>query len=55
MAWYDKKSFDDIQELTCLLESETIMLMRPNLKSCSFRLQYKRFSGRKDKKIGVVE
>ena len=55
MAWCDKKSFDDIQALTCLLESETVRLMRPNLNSCSFRLQYKRFSRRKDKQIGVVE
>lgn len=57
MAWCDKTSFDDIYELTGLSESETIKLMRANLKPSSFRLWRRRVSGRKakHKKIGEVE
>jgi uncharacterized protein (TIGR03643 family) len=47
MAWCDKTSFDDIHTLTGLSESETIKLMRNNLKPSSFRLWRKRVSGRK--------
>lgn len=46
MAWCDKTSFDDIQTLTGFTESETIVVMRNNLKPSSFRLWRKRVSGR---------
>jgi len=46
MAWCDKTSFDDIQTHTGLSESDTIKLMRANLKPSSFRLWRKRVSGR---------
>lgn len=49
MAWCDKTSFDDIHKLTGLSESQTIKLMRSNLKPSSFRLWRKRVTGRKAK------
>jgi len=49
MAWCDKTSFDDIHNHTGLTESDTIKLMRSNLKPSSFRLWRKRVSGRKAK------
>lgn len=49
MAWCDKTSFDDIQEITGLSESEVINIMRLNLKPNSFKLWRKRVSGRKAK------
>lgn len=49
MAWCDKTSFDDIHKLTGLSESQTIKLMRSNLKPSSFRLWRKRVTGRKGK------
>lgn len=49
MAWCDKTSFDAIEEITGLSESETIKLMRANLKPASFRLWRQRVSGRKSK------
>jgi len=57
MAWCDKTSFDDIYALTGLSESDTIKLMRTNLKPSSFRLWRKRVTGRKakHKNIGVAE
>ncbi|HCI03130.1 MAG: TIGR03643 family protein [Oceanospirillaceae bacterium] len=53
MAWCDKTSFDDIKSLTGLSESETIKLMRSNLKASSFRMWRKRVTGRvaKHKKL----
>ena len=57
MAWCDKTSFDDIYTLTGLSESQTIKLMRSNLKSSSFRLWRKRVTGRKakHKKMGALK
>lgn len=57
MAWCDKTSFDDIYTLTGLSESQTIKLMRYNLKPSSFRLWRKRVTGRKTKhkKMGNTE
>jgi len=49
MAWCDKTSFDDIQAITGLSESDTIQLMRKKLKRSSFRLWRKRVSGRRAK------
>jgi len=49
MAWCDKTSFDDIQAHTGLTESETMKVMRTNLKANSFRLWRKRVSGRSSK------
>lgn len=49
MAWCDKTSFDDIQALTGLSESDTIKLMRKNLQPSSFRLWRERVSGRRAK------
>lgn len=46
MAWCDKTSFDDIHTLTGLSESQTIKLMRSNLRPSSFRLWRKRVTGR---------
>ena len=57
MAWCDKTSFDDIHTLTGLSESQTIKLMRSNLKPSSFRLWRKRVTGKKakHKKMGASE
>lgn len=57
MAWCDKTSFDDIHTLTGLSESQTIKLMRSNLKPSSFRLWRKRVTGRKakHKKMGDLK
>lgn len=49
MAWCDKTSFDDINTLTGLSESQTIKLMRSHLKPSSFRRWRKRVTGRKAK------
>jgi uncharacterized protein (TIGR03643 family) len=49
MAWCDKTSFNDIQAHTGLTESETIKIMRTNLKATSFRLWRKRVAGRSSK------
>ena len=49
MSWCDKTPFDDIHTLTGLSESQTINLMRSNLKPSSFRLWRKRVKGRKAK------
>lgn len=46
MAWCDKTSFNDIEEITGLPEKEVIKVMRQNLKPSSFRLWRKRVSGR---------
>ena len=53
MAWCDKTSFEDIYAISGLSESDTIKVMRENLKASSFRLWRKRVSGRsaKHKKI----
>ncbi len=49
MAWCDKTSFNDIQAHTGLTESETIKIMRTNLKATSFRLWRKRVAGKSSK------
>jgi uncharacterized protein (TIGR03643 family) len=46
MAWCDNTSFDAIEEITGLKESEVIKIMRTNLKPSSFRLWRNRVSGR---------
>jgi len=49
MAWCDKTSFDDIQEIIGLPEADIIQIMRQNLKPNSFKLWRKRVTGRKAK------
>jgi len=53
MAWCDKTSFDDIQNMTGVSEPQVISIMRKNLKASSFRLWRKRVTGRiaKHKKL----
>ena len=46
MAWCDKTSFDDIQQITGLAEQDVIKIMRQNMKPSSFRMWRKRVSGR---------
>ena len=46
LAWSDKVSFEEINRIHGLTESEVIKLMRRNLKSRSFKLWRKRVSGR---------
>ena len=46
LAWSDKISFEEINRIHGLTESEVIKLMRRNLKSKSFKLWRKRVSGR---------
>ena len=46
LAWSDKISFEEINRIHGLTESEVIKLMRKNLKSRSFKLWRKRVSGR---------
>ena len=46
LAWSDKISFEEINRIHGLTESEVIKLMRWNLKSRSFKLWRKRVSGR---------
>ena len=46
LAWSDKISFEEINRIHGLTESEVIKLMRRNLKSRSFKLWRKRVSGR---------
>lgn len=49
MAWCDKTSFDSIEKITGLSETQVIDIMRQNLKASSFRLWRKRISGRSAK------
>ena len=53
MAWCDKTSFDDIQNMVGISESQVISIMRKNLKPSSFRVWRKRVTGRiaKHKKL----
>ena len=46
LAWSDKISFEEINRIHGLTESDVIKLMRRNLKSRSFKLWRKRVSGR---------
>ena len=46
LAWSEKISFEEINRIHGLTESEVIKLMRRNLKSRSFKLWRKRVSGR---------
>ena len=46
LAWSDKISFEEINRIHGLTESEVIKLMRRSLKSRSFKLWRKRVSGR---------
>ena len=46
LAWSDKISFEEINRIHGLTESEVIKLMRRNLRSRSFKLWRKRVSGR---------
>ena len=46
LAWSDKISFEEINRIHALTESEVIKLMRRSLKSRSFKLWRKRVSGR---------
>lgn len=49
LAWADEVSFDDIKTQTGLSETETISIMRRNLKRSSFLMWRKRVTGRKTK------
>ncbi|WP_343561824.1 TIGR03643 family protein [Kiloniella sp. b19] len=46
LAWCDKTSFEDIRHQTGLSETETLLIMRRNLKPSSFRLWRKRVTNR---------
>ena len=46
MAWEDRCSFERIEQLAGLTESQVITLMRRELKPRSFRLWRERVSGR---------
>jgi uncharacterized protein (TIGR03643 family) len=46
MAWEDRTPFEVIEETFGLNESETIKLMRREMKASSFRLWRKRVTGR---------
>ena len=46
LAWSDKISFEEINRIHGLTESDVIKLLRRNLKSRSFKLWRKRVSGR---------
>jgi len=46
LAWSDKISFEEINRIHGLTESEVIKLMRRSLKTKSFKLWRKRVSGR---------
>ncbi len=49
MAWEDRTPFEAINFQFNLKESDVIQLIRLNLKTSSFKLWRKRFSGRKSK------
>lgn len=49
MAWEDRTSFEAIETQFNLSESETIALMRREMKASSFKMWRKRVSGRKTK------
>ncbi|MEM9102861.1 MAG: TIGR03643 family protein [Pseudomonadota bacterium] len=51
MAWEDRTPFEAINTLYGLNESQTLLLMRQNLKPSSFRLWRKRVNGRKTKHL----
>lgn len=46
MAWDDETSFDAIERLTGLAESDVIALMRAQMKPSSFKMWRKRVTGR---------
>ncbi len=49
MAWEDRTTFDAIERLYQLNESQVIALMRREIKSSAFKLWRKRVTGRKSK------
>lgn len=49
MAWEDRTPFEAIEFQFGLSESETIALMRSEMKASSFKMWRKRVSGRKSK------
>ncbi len=51
MAWEDRTPFEAIEKLYGLNESQTIEVMRKNMKRRSFNLWRKRVSGRKTKHL----
>ncbi len=51
MAWEDRTPFEAIQTQFNLSESDTIKLMRAEMKPSSFRLWRKRVSGRQTKHL----
>ncbi len=51
MAWEDRTPFEAIEKLYGLNESQTIDVMRKNMKRRSFNLWRKRVSGRKTKHL----
>lgn len=53
MAWEDRTPFEAIESLYGLSETDTIELMRSELKPGSFRLWRKRVSGRKTKHLAL--
>ena len=53
MAWEDRTSFEAIERLYKLNESQVVELMRRQLKPSSFRMWRKRVSGRITKHAGL--
>ncbi|MFN7505135.1 TIGR03643 family protein [Limnobacter sp.] len=51
MAWEDRTPFEAIQIQFGLNESQTIELMRANMKSSSFKMWRERVTGRKTKHL----
>ena len=46
MAWADRTTFEEIEQLTGFTEAEVIKVMRNSLRARSFRLWRKRVTGR---------
>lgn len=55
MAWADRVSFEEIEKVSGLTESEVIVLMRRELRPGSFRRWRKRVSGRLTKHRKICE
>ena len=53
MAWEDRTPFEAIQTQFNLSESDTIKLMRAEMKPSSFRMWRKRVSGRQTKHLKI--
>lgn len=53
MAWEDRTPFEAIEKLYGLNETQTIRLMRSEMKHSSFKMWRKRVSGRKTKHMAL--